>query len=103
MTRDASGTMSLVRQAHMPGNYETYDPETNNLGPVVCKLCWERLKKKNPTSLYTVWVSYKGRRMVWWLCGDCAESVRTGGYHATMFLKSTESVIPSPRLDASIA
>jgi len=91
--------MSLVRQAHMPGNYETYDPMTNSLGPVVCKLCWERFEKKNSTSLYTVWVSYKDRRMVWWLCGDCTKSVRTGGYQATMFLKSAEGVILSPRLE----
>jgi len=94
------GAMSFVRQAHMPGNYEMYDPQTNNLGPVVCKLCWERFEKENPVSLYTVWVSYKDRRMVWWLCGDCTESVKEGGYQATMFLKSTEGVIQSPRLNA---
>ena len=95
-----SGAMSLVRQAHMPGNYEAYDPQTNSLGPVVCKLCWERSERKNSESLRTVWVSYKDRRMVWWLCGDCTESVKTGGYEATMFLKSADGVIPSPRLDA---
>ena len=92
--------MGPVRQAHMPGNYEAYDPETNILGPVVCKLCWEGFEKKNSQSLYTVWVSYKDRRMVWWLCGDCARSVRAGEYQATMFLKSTEGVIQSPRLGA---
>ena len=45
--------MSLVRQAHMPGNYEMYDPAANKLGPVVCKLCWERFERKNPESLNT--------------------------------------------------
>jgi len=100
MSPGVSGAVSLVRQAHMPGNYETYDPQTNTLGPVVCKLCWERSEKKNSTSLYTVWVSYKDRRMVWWLCGDCTEGVKAGGYRATMFLKSTEGVIQSPRLSA---
>jgi hypothetical protein len=100
MSIHVCGAVSLVRQAHMPGNYETYDPETNSLGPVVCKLCWERFEKRNSTSLRTVWVSYKDRRMVWWLCGDCTESVKAGGYQATMFLKSTEGVVPSPRLDA---
>ncbi|HUK79635.1 MAG TPA: hypothetical protein VLU91_03110 [Nitrososphaerales archaeon] len=99
MSPGVSGKVSLVRQAHMPGNCETYDPETDNLGPVVCKLCWERFGRKNSTSLCTVWVSYKGGRMVWWLCGDCTESVRTGGYQATMFLKSMDGVIPSPHLD----
>jgi len=92
--------MSLVRQAHMPGNYEGYDPVANRLGPVVCKLCWERHEKKNSESLNTVWVSYKDRRMVWWLCRDCTESVMAGGYQATLFLKSTDGVIPNPRLDA---
>jgi len=100
MSPSPSVAMSLVRQAHMPGNYETYDPQTNILGPVVCKLCWERSEKRNSTSLYTVWVSYKDRRMVWWLCGDCTESVKAGGYQATMLLKITEGVIRSPRLNA---
>jgi hypothetical protein len=92
--------MSLVRQAHMPGNYETYDPKTNSLGPVVCKLCWESYERRNSTSLRTVWVTYKDRRMVWWLCRDCTEDIKTGGYQATVFLKSTKGVTLSPRLDA---
>ena len=100
MPLDVSGAMSFVRQAHMPGNYEMYEPQTNILGPVVCKLCWERFSKKNPTPLNTVWVSYKDRLMVWWLCNGCTDSVKAGGYQATMFLKSTEGVIQSPRLNA---
>jgi hypothetical protein len=84
----------------MPGNYEVYDPEMNELGPVVCKLCWERFGKKNSTALCTVWVSYKDRRMVWWLCGGCTQDVKSGEYQSTMFLKSTEGVLPSPRLNA---
>jgi hypothetical protein len=84
----------------MPGNYEMYDPATNRLGPVVCKLCWERYGKKNSASLDTVWVSYRDRLMIWWLCGACTGSVRTGGYQTTVFLKSTDGVLQSPPLDA---
>jgi hypothetical protein len=84
----------------MPGNYEMNDQAANRLGPVVSKLCWERYERKNSEKLNTVWVSYLDRRMVWWLCGDCTESVRTGGYRATMFLKSTEGMIPTPGLEA---
>ena len=83
----------------MPGNYELYEHETNSLGPGVCKLCWERFEKKNNASLRTVWVSYRDRRMVWWLCGDCVENVKAGGYRATVFLKSTDGLIQSPSLD----
>jgi hypothetical protein len=92
--------MSLVRQAHMPGNYEMYDAQTNRLGPVVCKLCWERFRKKNSASLNTVWVALRDRRMVWWLCGSCTESVRKGDNQATTFYRSKEGVIFSPSLDA---
>ena len=90
--------MSLVRQAHMPGNYEMYDPKANALGPVVCKLCWQRFERKNTESLNTVWGSFEDGPMVWWLCKECAESVRAGGYPATTFLKSAEGVILSPGL-----
>jgi len=96
MLPSAIGAVSLVRMAHMPGNYELYEPETNSLGPAVCKLCWERFEKKNTALLRTVWVSYKDRPMVWWLCGDCAENVKAGGYRATVFLKSTVEFIRSP-------
>ena len=89
--------MSSVRQAHMPGNYEMYDQAANKLGPVVCKLCWERSREKNPASL-TVWVSYKEGLIVWWLCPDCAEDVRASGHESTTFIKSAEGVIHSPGL-----
>lgn len=92
--------MSMVRQAHMPGNYELYDPAVNKVGPVVCKLCWENLGKRNAVSLDTVWVSLKERRMVWWLCGSCAERVRKGGYQSTVFLKQVGGVVRSPGLRA---
>ena len=90
--------MSLVRQAHMPGNYELYDAEANRLGPAVCKLCWERSGKKNPTALNTVWVTHKDRPMVWWLCPGCTGEVRTNGYEATTMLKSAQGVARSPGL-----
>lgn len=91
--------MSPVRLAHMPGNYEMYDPSENRLGPAVCKLCWERLEKRNSGPLNTVWVSFKQRRMIWWLCEGCTREVSSDGYQETTFLKSAQGVISSPGLD----
>jgi len=88
--------MSLVRQAHMPGNYELYDQSSNRLGPVICKICWERFKKENPGPLNTVWVSDDDRRMVWWLCDGCAQTMEVQGYGSARFLKSSKGVIVSP-------
>ena len=92
--------MSLVRQAHMPGNYELYDQSANKLGPVVCKICWERFKKENPGPMNTVWVSYEGERMVWWLCADCTRTMEAEGYGSARFLRSSQGVITSPGLGA---
>lgn len=60
--------MELVRQAHLPGNYELYDEDTNVLGSPICKSCWEQAQLKNSDSLDTVWLSVGGWDMVWWLC-----------------------------------
>jgi len=84
----------------MPGNHEMYDPMTNQLGHVVCKLCWEGSGIRNSGQLNTVWVTLGERRMVWWLCGDCTEKVKSGGYQLTSFLKSAQGVVVSPGLGA---
>jgi hypothetical protein len=83
----------------MPGNYELYDPSTNKLGPVICKVCWERFKKENSGPMNTVWVSYEGRQMYWWLCDTCTETLKAEGYGLARFLKSSEGVVLSPRFD----
>ena len=90
--------MAFVREAHMPGNYELYDPQANRLGPVLCKYCWERSERRNPSKLNTVWVSLGGRRMVWWLCGDCMESLRRESVPGLELLKSSPGVLLSPGL-----
>jgi hypothetical protein len=87
--------MADVRQAHMPGNYELYDPTENKLGPVICKFCWEQARVQNSASLSTVWVSLEEKRMVWWLCGSHEASVKSEGSMFT-FLKSASGVLASP-------
>jgi hypothetical protein len=86
--------LSDVRQAHMPGNYELYDEPANRLGPVICKLCWELFNKQEFGSLNTVWVTFEGRRMVWWLCADHMSGLKTGGQ--AVFLRSVQGVVQSP-------
>jgi hypothetical protein len=87
--------MSEVRQAHMPGNYELYDPSGNKLGPVICKLCWEKSGIQNHSSLNTVWVSVEDRRMVWWLCGGHELGLKSEGGPAR-FLRSSKGVLANP-------
>ncbi len=87
--------MDEVRQAHMPGNYELYDLSANRLGPVICKLCWERAGLQNLSSLNTVWVSVEGRRMVWWLCGGHKAGLKSEG-GPMKFLRSSEGVLVNP-------
>ncbi len=82
----------------MPGNYELYDESKNMLGPVVCKLCWERFRRSNGGPLNTVWVSHEGRRMVFWLCDGCVETLRGGGYGRVKLLRSSPGLIRSPGL-----
>ena len=90
--------MSQVRQAHLPGNYELYDPSSNKLGPVVCKECWEGFKKETTAPLDTVWVSFKGERMVWWLCQNHAEKLKAQKSGDIEFLKLVQGAMTSPRL-----
>jgi hypothetical protein len=89
--------MSVVRQAHLPGNYELYDPSSNGLGPGLCKGCWEQAGVRNSSSLQTVWVSAEGRQMVWWLCHEHANAMKSGG-RSLKLLKSKDGVISSPGL-----
>ena len=89
--------MAQVRQAHMPGNYELYDPSSNKLGPVVCKECWEGFKKETTAPLDTVWVSFKGERMVWWLCQNHADKLKATKKSGDLqFLKLVKGAISNP-------
>ncbi|HME18239.1 MAG TPA: hypothetical protein VKF15_00685 [Nitrososphaerales archaeon] len=89
--------MSVVRQAHLPGNYELYDPSSNALGPSLCKGCWEEAGVRNTESLQSVWVAVEGSRMVWWLCSGHADAMKTnpGGMK---LLRSEAGVVLSPRI-----
>ena len=98
MTPPSYVPVAIVRQAHMPGNFELYEELENRLGPVICKDCWERFGRQNPESLSTVWVSAEGRRMVLWLCGDHADEVKKGKVGSMEFLKMSQGVLSSPGL-----
>ena len=87
----------MVRQAHLPGNYELYDPLSNAPGPGICKGCWEQAGIRATTSLRTVWVSVEGRPMVWWLCHDHAEALKTSGHYLKL-LKSENRIVSTPRI-----
>jgi len=90
--------LAVVRQAHLPGNFELYDPEENRLGPPVCKICWERFGKENSASLNTVWVSFESRSMVWWLCGGHMSGLKNGEDASVRFQRSSPGAIVSPGL-----
>jgi hypothetical protein len=90
--------LAVVRQAHLPGNYELYDEAANRLGPAVCKHCWESVGRQNSAGLNTVWVSSEGRPMVWWLCEGCTDALRGEGGGKIDYLRSTPGVIASPGL-----
>lgn len=89
--------MPVIRQAHMPGNYETYDLSSSERGHVVCKICWELAEKQTTDSLQTVWVSVGGWKMVWWVCRDHLNAMRARGAELTI-LRSTDGVISSPEI-----
>ena len=88
--------MDEVRQAHLPGNYELLDQTSNEIGPPICKLCWEEAELRNPTSLDTVWLSVDGRNVVWWLCRSHHEELDSGGVASTRVLKSESGAVRSP-------
>jgi hypothetical protein len=87
--------MSVVLQAHLPGNYEVYDSSTSSTGPPICKGCWEEAKQQTTSNLRTVWVSIEGTRMAWYLCAVHADELRRGPIEV---LKSVDGVIQSPRI-----
>jgi hypothetical protein len=86
--------MSVVLQAHLPGNYELYDSSTSHTGPPICKGCWEEAKQQTTSNLRTVWVSIEGTRMAWYLCADHAEDL-SGTIEV---LKSVDGVTQSPKI-----
>ena len=90
--------MDVVRQAHMPGNYELYNYSSNKLGPVICKTCWELEKKQTTAPIKTVWVSVEGWRMVWWLCRGHADNMKTKRSGVERFLKSVQGVVTNPEI-----
>jgi hypothetical protein len=65
--------VQVIRQAHLPGTYELSEPESNTLGPVICKTCSDRHGKQTAGALHTVWIAIEDWEMVWWLCRDHAD------------------------------
>ena len=90
--------MSQVRQAHLPGNYEMYEPSSNKLGPVICKECWEGYRKETSSPLDTVWVSFKGEKMVWWMCQDHANKLRAKKSGDIQFVRLVQGAKSNPGL-----
>jgi hypothetical protein len=89
--------MPEVRQAHLPGNYELYDSKTNELGPGVCKGCWEGAGRTITPGQFTAWVSDGGRQMVWWLCEGHASRLKEGGPGSPRLLSLARGVLARPR------
>jgi hypothetical protein len=87
-----------VHQAHLPGNYELYDPDSDKPGQVLCKGCWENHGVVSVDSLDTVWVSCDGWLMVWWLCKEHEEEIRLKKPANTQFLRSVQGVVRAPGL-----
>ena len=88
--------MEVVRQAHLPGNYELYDEETNVMGPPICKSCWEQAQQRNGESLDTVWLSVEGWEMIWWLCKGHHADLGSDPSHKV--LRSEGRLIRSPAI-----
>jgi hypothetical protein len=89
--------MSLVRQAHLPGNYELADESSGKLGPAICKGCWEEDQRQNTGQLSTFWVSVDGAKMVWYLCEGHAGEMKTKAGPVRL-LKSVKGVVTNPGL-----
>jgi hypothetical protein len=88
--------MGEVRQAHLPGNYELYDPASSEPGPALCKICWEEGGLTNDTSLDTVWVSTDGRDAIWWLCARHREGLESKATEPTKVIRSVRGVARYP-------
>lgn len=46
----------------------------------------------------TIWVSFKGERMVWWMCQNHAEKLKAKKSGDIQFLKLAQGTITNPRL-----
>ena len=88
--------MAAVHQAHLPGNYELYDPDSSQPGDAVCKHCWEDSGKLNQGSLSTVWVTAGFSSLMWWLCPAHAEGVKAGKGGAVQVVRSVQGVVRYP-------
>ena len=88
--------LEVVRQAHLPGNYELYDDESAVAGPPICKYCWEKARIKNSSSLDTVWITFEDVRLVWWLCHGHREEA--SGEGSMKILKIESGLVKSPRI-----
>jgi hypothetical protein len=88
--------MAAVHQAHLPGNYESYDPDSSRSGPALCKLCWEEAGQQNLDLLESVWVSVGGWSLIWWLCQNHVEAVRTRGMESVRFIRKVGGVVRYP-------
>ncbi len=93
--------MDEVRQAHLPGNYELYDPASSEPGSALCKLCWEEAGERNAASLVTAWLSMEGWDAMWWLCRNHQEGVKSGSTKSRLFLRSVSGVVRYPALHAT--
>ena len=75
-----------------------YDPSSNKLGPVICKECWEGYHKETSSPLDTVWVSFKGEKMVWWMCQDHANKLRAKKSGDIQFVRLVQGAKSNPGL-----
>jgi hypothetical protein len=91
-----------VRQAHLPGNFELYDPDSSEPGAALCKLCWEEESERNTLSLDTAWIMAGGREAIMWLCRGHLESMRSVGEESGTFLRSVSGVVRYPALSAPL-
>ncbi len=87
--------MEVVRQAHLPGNYELCDEEGGVLGASICKMCWEKAGIRNVAALDTVWLSVDGWEVIWWLCKGHRQEVEAGG-PSMHVMKSESRLVRSP-------
>lgn len=88
--------MDEVRQAHLPGNYELYDPDSTQPGAALCKLCWEDSGLRNSASLGTVWVATGEKVTMWWLCRNHEESARSKGTGQWSYVRRVQGAIRYP-------
>ncbi|HEV2227028.1 MAG TPA: hypothetical protein VGR56_09535 [Nitrososphaerales archaeon] len=91
--------MDEVRQAHLPGNFELYDPESSEPGAALCKGCWEEGGVRNFSALDTVWIKEEGREAMLWLCRGHLENMKSKIGKSGTFLRSVSGVVRYPALN----